>query len=812
MKRYFYLCLLLGLAFALIVNTQAFAAKALYDDFSGNFIDSSKWYGSEFVREVAGGNLASKVANNTSTTSARNNTSFQNPSSINVIECDITAVVVNFDAGIGNKSFARISGRFYNTLNSGTQSGDIWAGVYIGDRGSGLEAWWEVHESLDDEGNTWEEKGSNTLTVPGLAFGNPYTAKIEYDGANGFTFTVAGVSDSFTGPARQAAEFYSYKGLETGVYGSSGTGYASALFDNVFVNNAAYDNFSTAPLNQTKWSNDEEIREIANGKLRLNRLGFDGQSQITLPLAAYDTPYLEAKVRIESSSQLSPGALGIARIQGYYYNESRGPGSGQDYNEYEDDVFVQIRLQLEDNGNLKAVAMVDRSEDANETTYTSLFSQDFTTNINFDTDYTLSIEFRESMLIFKCNDETLSYDITSPIYTPFGEQRSLRSRVYLDQGESGYIKAQFDDVYVEQTYNATGEWFLSVSNGWTDDGVDCPLEEGTATIQVTINQIGDNVTLVVHESDVDRTYNGTVNYNNYNLTAFWVDGGGDENTVQVTFTLSSSTSGTGQVVISKFDPVANTTCEQGMDITLTKQGAAPTYAGTGEWDYSTTNIYVSGGPCGPLDPVIGTSTVTQIVNNVTLVAHDPEGDITFTGTVSGGIYSLTASFPQDAGTLTMNMIFDLSSNNSGTGKVTYIWTDGIITCNGGFDIAFTKQVEQPEVAVGGGGGGGGCFIATAAFGSMMEPHVKILRDFRDHFLLHNSLGKGFVRLYYAYSPPVADFIKKHDGLRLTVRISLLPVVGVSWVAIKLGIFPTVLLMLLFSIGLIGLLRFSLDKK
>lgn len=42
---------------------------------------------------------------------------------------------------------------------------------------------------------------------------------------------------------------------------------------------------------------------------------------------------------------------------------------------------------------------------------------------------------------------------------------------------------------------------------------------------------------------------------------------------------------------------------------------------------------------------------------------------------------------------------------------------------------------------GGGGGGGGCFIAIAANGSRMEPHVEILHDFRDHFLLHNSMGR-----------------------------------------------------------------------
>jgi len=124
-----------------------------------------------------------------------------------------------------------------------------------------------------------------------------------------------------------------------------------------------------------------------------------------------------------------------------------------------------------------------------------------------------------------------------------------------------------------------------------------------------------------------------------------------------------------------------------------------------------------------------------------------------------------------------------------------------------------NQGPDYECAVGGGDVvESGCFIATAAYGSIMAPHVKILRNFRDRILLQNSIGKGFVGLYYTYSPPIADFIAKHDSMRAVVRVSLLPVVGVSWVAIKLGIFPTVMLMLLFSIGLVSLLRFRMDKK
>jgi len=74
------------------------------------------------------------------------------------------------------------------------------------------------------------------------------------------------------------------------------------------------------------------------------------------------------------------------------------------------------------------------------------------------------------------------------------------------------------------------------------------------------------------------------------------------------------------------------------------------------------------------------------------------------------------------------------------------------------------------------GGGGGCFIATAAFGSYLDPHVKGLRDFRDRYLLTNSLGQAFVNYYYRYSPPIADAIKKHESLKAATRWALIPVV------------------------------------
>jgi len=121
---------------------------------------------------------------------------------------------------------------------------------------------------------------------------------------------------------------------------------------------------------------------------------------------------------------------------------------------------------------------------------------------------------------------------------------------------------------------------------------------------------------------------------------------------------------------------------------------------------------------------------------------------------------------------------------SGNMVVLTITDGGICDEDGKADgvIVDPVGVGTPASTSGGGGssgvGGGFCFIATAAYGSYLDPHVKVLRDFRDNYLLTNAPGRVFVSLYYKASPPIAEFISRHDTVKTATRWLLTPVVYV----------------------------------
>lgn len=132
-------------------------------------------------------------------------------------------------------------------------------------------------------------------------------------------------------------------------------------------------------------------------------------------------------------------------------------------------------------------------------------------------------------------------------------------------------------------------------------------------------------------------------------------------------------------------------------------------------------------------------------------------------------------------TITKNQITSSDTNLTYGALVDDVGNQWVVSSENGVyvydNVSTNKTYFFVEVTSGSsGGGGGGCFIATAAFGSYLDPHVKVLRDFRDKYLLTSGVGKWFVEEYYKYSPPIADFIRDKEILKSLVRMMLMPII------------------------------------
>ena len=105
---------------------------------------------------------------------------------------------------------------------------------------------------------------------------------------------------------------------------------------------------------------------------------------------------------------------------------------------------------------------------------------------------------------------------------------------------------------------------------------------------------------------------------------------------------------------------------------------------------------------------------------------------------------------------------------------------------------------------------GGCFIATAAFGSYVAPHVQTLRLFRDQVLMTSEAGRTFVTWYYRVGPEWAQWLEQHEWAKAFVRVGLMPLVWVAGMMVAPGFvshgLPVVLAMLLMAMVLVARTR------
>jgi C1A family cysteine protease len=324
-------------------------------------------------------------------------------------------------------------------------------------------------------------------------------------------------------------------------------------------------------------------------------------------------------------------------------------------------------------------------------------------------------------------------------YSDAGQYFIVKNSWGAGWGEAGYFKIAYSELgtvvnFGDYTLRYTGS---SCSYSLAPSSQSLSQSTGSGSVTVT-SQSGCAWTAVSNSgwitvtSGSSGTGNGTVNYS---VTAY-----------------TGAKSRSGSLTIA------------GKTFSVTQAGVPPTIAGQSPSSGATA--------VNPSTTVSVTFSETMSASSITTSS--------FTLTQGGSPVSGSVSYdagPQTA-TFTPSSILAYSTSYTATLTTGVRDSEGVALAASS-SWSFTTAAQPPSSGSSSGGGGGGCFIATAAFGSALEPRVITLREFRDAYLLPSHSGRAFVELYYVLSPPLADVIAADEGLRIGVRAMLAPVVTAS---------------------------------
>jgi hypothetical protein len=439
------------------------------DDFSGQFLDPLVWQDPDMSRYVDEDEnlLILGVRSARQGDMNRNGCKLPSPASIFGIRTKIrmsidTDVIQN--SSTNAEAGARIFGSFYNrdSASPGSPVGDVFALVEIRDRGTGLEAWFEVvaYNNYPVSGSSdYDMLIEQRIDSGGLLEEVFYIAQLEYDpSADEIRGAIYNESMTLIGSATYSVSNYqgpvydSFRNLLTFAYND--TALASADFDDVYTQSAPggswtlYDDFNNG-FDHSKWGNGQIVRHIDTDDEHLV-LGIsdDSNAKRTIKAHLVDLPdYLEAMVTISSDTSIENEAENKARfrLEGIYYNDRNVPYNGSD-----GDCFAQVRIERYADGSFTGACNVVRSENADFSVETTIWSDTFDASaIALDVPVKMAIEYTGTAFNFQLGNQTRSWTIVPQSTQRAANQphRALTTRIYDNQAGSGSVAvAYFDDV------------------------------------------------------------------------------------------------------------------------------------------------------------------------------------------------------------------------------------------------------------------------------------------------------------------------------------------------------------------------------
>jgi hypothetical protein len=409
----------------LCIITTSTSAFAVFD-FSSGSINLTETDGRNPGQVLQVNNGVLQLASESSATDTRYNRTkvrLVNTSAL-LMQADLKIDSVTLGNNDTQSAFVGMAGTYYNVNASPTSyNGDVFTRIAFGDKGNGLEAWYEIFQ--DDGGDgTYLTRGD--IVTSGLSTGTDYTASIEYDGTKTFTFTFNGISKVIDGPTKGGEPFYAQRRVDTGIdHGfdnttadlndtiadDGSTASVSAFIDNVTLDSVLVDDFAANMLDTAIWQKNDEYSRIVEGQ-KLKLVAVKKSNTTEKERSAFDTTepvdIISASLSFssESTQDATYPAQSRAMMSGYWYND--GISSSADRT---GDVWARMEIRRKSNGDVVCIYSAERSDDANHDTYTDLIP--YTESpCSLDTEYDFTIELKSNQLIFT-KDSTVvkTYDI-----------------------------------------------------------------------------------------------------------------------------------------------------------------------------------------------------------------------------------------------------------------------------------------------------------------------------------------------------------------------------------------------------------------
>lgn len=374
---------------------------------------------------------------------------------------------------------ADFSGFFYNMNPSPSDpAGDVFFIVRFGDKGNGLEAWWEIWQFQDANYTVWSLFDEGTIIPPsgGWQLSTNYTVDVTYDNNKTFTGTFGGQAiTGAVGPDKGDAAFWAGKWirvraeLNKAFTGDPDVNMIHAVFDDVYIDKGTglilHDDFNTGALSTSLWDSNRLLRDVTvtNNRLKMayktastDMISNSGVSlRADIPEDYSKTDFIQ--VDMEIAGGVTPdGTRSEILLNGVFgngkYSADNFPGNS------DGEIFAAVRLRKRSDApySYDTSCWAIMCEDANCNTYTEYTLNNSNAPVDPNTIYTASLQKSGTVLTCKVTEKSTgnvlissSTDLASQglskIY-PVNEYKQLRVRVRQAPGE---VIGYFDNLVVE---------------------------------------------------------------------------------------------------------------------------------------------------------------------------------------------------------------------------------------------------------------------------------------------------------------------------------------------------------------------------